>query len=401
MTEVKERRPPFYVSKWLERLKVKTKIIAKSFIKTKRWYPHRVMSFSDVLINPKKSRRLFYNRIENNNFKVDITPESLIAYPQSTVYCNKNLLLEGEVGRPYRLNKKHIAVTPKVTCYSLGNAVVAGAEGFIYLASEHRFISESLRQWFAWDDAFVNSYLSSLSKTQPTFHQGVSLSIAKPGADSYYHFLHEAIPAYLLIKKTYPEIKIDNVIVSGEKTKFKAEWLNFFIGNDCVIIYSNYTSNHFCEQLLFLSDLCHQYSPNNLTISLLKTLEDKANVLPLNKPFPTRIIASRKNAKVRNIDWEDELASAANATVIDFENFSPEEVIQLCTNCELFIGAHGAAFSNIVFCKPGTQVIEIAFGLDEVLYRRLSAVCGLQHIIFDNSQKEELLSYLKQSAVAE
>ena len=28
-------------------------------------------------------------------------------------------------------------------------------------------------------------------------------------------------------------------------------------------------------------------------------------------------------------------------------------------NSSIIIGAHGAAFSNIIFCKPGTKIIEI------------------------------------------
>jgi capsular polysaccharide biosynthesis protein len=90
------------------------------------------------------------------------------------------------------------------------------------------------------------------------------------------------------------------------------------------------------------------------------------------------------------------LAKRAGAEIVDFEKLTPAETIQICQNCELFIGPHGASFSNIVFCNPGTTVIEIAFGMNEVLYGRLAALCELDYLLFDVSEKEKLFSYLEE-----
>ena len=47
-----------------------------------------------------------------------------------------------------------------------------------------------------------------------------------------------------------------------------------------------------------------------------------------------------------------------------FEIYKPEilsfkKQISLFESSSVIIGAHGAAFSNIIFCKPGTKIIEI------------------------------------------
>ena len=36
-----------------------------------------------------------------------------------------------------------------------------------------------------------------------------------------------------------------------------------------------------------------------------------------------------------------------------------EKQIYLFSNASTIVGAHGAAFTNIIFCKPGTKIIEI------------------------------------------
>ena len=46
------------------------------------------------------------------------------------------------------------------------------------------------------------------------------------------------------------------------------------------------------------------------------------------------------------------------------KNYKPELLsfknqIKLFNTSSIIIGAHGAAFTNIIFCKPGTKIIEI------------------------------------------
>jgi hypothetical protein len=41
------------------------------------------------------------------------------------------------------------------------------------------------------------------------------------------------------------------------------------------------------------------------------------------------------------------------------ENYSIDRQIRLFSNAKLVIGVHGAGMSNVVFCKPGTRIIEI------------------------------------------
>ena len=57
-------------------------------------------------------------------------------------------------------------------------------------------------------------------------------------------------------------------------------------------------------------------------------------------------------------------------------------------NAECIIGAHGAAFSNLIFCKPKTKVIEIKpFNHPGKNYQRISEINHLNYKSITSSKK--------------
>jgi hypothetical protein len=47
--------------------------------------------------------------------------------------------------------------------------------------------------------------------------------------------------------------------------------------------------------------------------------------------------------------------------VCNFENMTPEEQYDICSNCVVFISAHGAGCTNLIFTQKNTPLIEINF----------------------------------------
>jgi capsular polysaccharide biosynthesis protein len=63
--------------------------------------------------------------------------------------------------------------------------------------------------------------------------------------------------------------------------------------------------------------------------------------------------------------------------VYDFGKLSPAEQLSLCAETAMLLGPHGAGFSNIAFCSPGTVQVELFPSLPiEPLYSRLAHVAG-------------------------
>ena len=57
-------------------------------------------------------------------------------------------------------------------------------------------------------------------------------------------------------------------------------------------------------------------------------------------------------------------------------------------NAKVIIGAHGAAFTNILFCKPKTKIIEFRpYGHPGKNYQRIARVNRLQYKYIESEKK--------------
>ena len=94
---------------------------------------------------------------------------------------------------------------------------------------------------------------------------------------------------------------------------------------------------------------------------------DNAKLKGTNKV--TIIYVSRQHAKSRKFGNDDEkkfykkLESVQNSLVINFDGATESMYIALSLfgSANVVIGIHGAGLSNVLFCKPGTTLIEFGF----------------------------------------
>lgn len=99
------------------------------------------------------------------------------------------------------------------------------------------------------------------------------------------------------------------------------------------------------------------------------------------EPWPKRVYLSRKRASHRRKFNEDEVLSALSAlgvVAVHPEELSIAQQIALFAGAELIVGGSGAAFSNLLFCRPGCKALIIAKErLDVGLFSSLAAVTGV------------------------
>lgn len=80
------------------------------------------------------------------------------------------------------------------------------------------------------------------------------------------------------------------------------------------------------------------------------------------KEFPKRIYLTRKKRNVRCVENEYEILPILkeyNFTIINFEDYSFWDQVALMNHAETFVSVHGAGFSNVMFMKPESSVLEL------------------------------------------
>lgn len=100
-------------------------------------------------------------------------------------------------------------------------------------------------------------------------------------------------------------------------------------------------------------------------------------------PDSKKIYISRKGARLRQLHNERELIRSLED--LSFSTFVPgsgnhPDQINLFSNADVIVAVHGAALTNLLFCKPGTIVIEI-FAANHVVssYIWLAHQLGLRY----------------------
>lgn len=76
-------------------------------------------------------------------------------------------------------------------------------------------------------------------------------------------------------------------------------------------------------------------------------------------------------------------------SILDLEDFSFAQQIQLFANAKIICGLHGAAFTNLVWCPPGTVAVELC-GRNFLngCYEGIASYVGVDHrfLVFDSDR---------------
>lgn len=110
-----------------------------------------------------------------------------------------------------------------------------------------------------------------------------------------------------------------------------------------------------------------------------------ANPPPAAAPglYPRRLYIDRSTSKNRHLINEPELIAALakiGFVPVRLEDLSLSVQIALFANADVIVAPHGAGLTNILFCRPGTKLVEILMDAwVNWCFRRLAALVGMQY----------------------
>lgn len=200
-----------------------------------------------------------------------------------------------------------------------------------------------------------------------------ALSVANSWYSNFYHFIYETLVKVFCLKHYQPELPI---IFPAEKQKFHDEWFSLldlknllFISNKEVVRTPLAIScNHLADDLGEKNKILVAFK--DWIVEKLK----KKGLIADKSYYPEKIFITREKAKFRRISNMDEVLPVVKAngyTVVELEDYSLVEQINLFYHAKKIAGAHGAGFSHIAFTEASVLDI-IVEGYDADWFLKLS-----------------------------
>ena len=196
----------------------------------------------------------------------------------------------------------------------------------------------------------------------PAWYDGRVAVLSTDGADIYYHWLFQLLPRFELMRRAGIRAEsVDYFVVNDLTKRFQRDSMQA-LGIDASKIIESSKVPYLKARRLIVPSIalgggCY---PSWMCQFLRSTFLKNPSVESTGTG--RRIYISRGLATYRRVLNEEhvvQLLSQHGFEVIKSEGLSMWEQAEIMASCEAVVAPHGGGLSNLVFCRPGTKVIEI------------------------------------------
>ncbi|WP_010630780.1 glycosyltransferase family 61 protein [Sporolactobacillus vineae] len=242
---------------------------------------------------------------------------------------------------PLKSQSGYVAVIPDGRVWGVNGAIISPDNRLIWEASfEGVDVSQE-----------NHSIFREQSLTEPLYIRDAA-DLTHVFSGNYYHWMYEVIPRIHLIHQSGQTV--DRFIVNTESEQpYQSETLHR-LGLNQEKLLRTYKGFHVQAEHLIVP--AQPAFPTKWGYDFLRDsfLKDS------NSIGRKRIYISRKwSRKITNEDLLMEIIYKYGFEKVELESLSVEEQVHLFSSAEAIIGVHGAALTNLTFCRPGTKVLEI------------------------------------------
>ena len=209
---------------------------------------------------------------------------------------------------------------------------------------------------------------------------GQTLVLASTGGNTYFHWITDVLPRIRLARQAgYDPAAFDHVLVNGTDQPFQKETLaHFGIPESHCLCFPGPEAAYECERAVLPS---LPGRPGVVPAESVKFLRSEFSGLASERA--KKIFIGRAGARHRSLVHEEEISrklAQRGFETLACEKLLLSEQAKAFASAEVVVGAHGAALTNLVFCRPGTRVIEL-FSPSYVnpCYRDLCVAADLRH----------------------
>jgi len=234
----------------------------------------------------------------------------------------------------------------------------------------------------------------------PTPLAGRSLILGSTGGDSYFHWMTDVLPRVRLIKEAGYEINsFDHFIINKLEAGYQKETLDYLkIPSKKIREIGTKPSGYLCEHAVLPSLPSFPGAVPPETIHYVRSIVPEKHQQKTRKFYIARGKSIRRRIleEGRIIDW----LKTQGFEIIDCGQMSVKDQATAFAHAEMIVAPHGGALTNLLFCRPGTKVVELLSSkYPNPCYRNLCGVAKLPYIgIIGDSQKSEITTDLSDSS---
>ncbi|RKN85335.1 glycosyltransferase family 61 protein [Paenibacillus ginsengarvi] len=255
--------------------------------------------------------------------------------------------------------KAYVAVLPQGRYWVAENKMAA------VIAPDNKIVMDVSMQYRRQDDAIHPVY--KRSELPPANSTGDTVALINFIWDNnYYHWLGDVLGRLHLLERS--GIRVDKYMVTGKGSpKYKSETLAMLGVPEKKIVKSK-PGMHLKPRRLVVPSLAtyrlQPFVPHSMpkwaSHYLRNAFLSQIGHVPADSP--KCIYISRKYAAVRKMTNEDDVSKLLGDIgfqEVVLESLPLAEQIKLFAGAELIVAPHGAGLANLMFCRPGTKVLEL------------------------------------------
>jgi capsular polysaccharide biosynthesis protein len=188
--------------------------------------------------------------------------------------------------------------------------------------------------------------------------RGTLLNLTSCGtSDNYYHFMFDVLPRYGIFEESLPGCEVDAVL-APHAARYQRELLAL-VGVAQPLIQPRKSTALRADRLLVPSTPnLELVAPRWVTQWLRKRLPPSQT-----RSLPRRLYLTRGDRpNTRRYVQENELWPSLERrgfVKLDPGTLSVQEQIDCFSSADVIVAPHGAALTNLVFCRPGVRVLEL------------------------------------------
>lgn len=212
---------------------------------------------------------------------------------------------------------------------------------------------------------------------------GTTVSLLVSGATNYYHWMLQALPMLSVLLERIDPTTVDRFLVPGPTPPFVTETLaRAGLPGDRLRPVAAPTPVLRCDRLITASTLLHHLPSPPWATAFVRGLF--ADEIAAGGEAGDRLHVGRGPGVRRRVLLNEPALVAALRSAgfqdVVMDGRTVAEQAECFAAARVVVAVHGAALTNLVFCRPGTRVVELLPANAAVsLYSLLSIQLGLDH----------------------